>query len=152
MRAPCNCRFEYDTRYAFKTIGSRIGKDPAPNLNWERIMRRTTSWIEKMTIAAVVLAALAFLNAPAKADAAAAEATYKAKCAMCHGPDGKGETPTGKTMKAGDFASEAVQKMSDADLTDAISKGKGKMPAYKTLTPDQVKDLVAYVRAFGKKK
>jgi len=42
--------------------------------------------------------------------------------------------------------------MSDADLTDAIAKGKGKMPAFKTLTADQVKDLVAYVRSFGKKK
>ncbi len=115
-------------------------------------MRKKPNWIKATMMAAVALVAVAFLNAPAKADAAAAEATYKAKCATCHGPDGKGETPTGKTMKAGDFASEAVQKMSDADLTDAISKGKGKMPAYKTLTPDQVKDLVAYVRAFGKKK
>jgi mono/diheme cytochrome c family protein len=106
---------------------------------------------KKTMIAATVLAALVFLSAPAKADNTA-EATYKAKCAMCHGPDGKGETATGKTMKAGDFASPDVQKMSDADLTDAISKGKGKMPPYKTLTPDQVKDLVGYVRAFGKKK
>ena|ERR1700687_1945164 len=114
-------------------------------------MGRSTSWIKRMTMAAVALATVAFLSTPAKADNTA-ETTYKAKCAMCHGPDGKGETTTGKTMKAGDFASEAVQKMSDADLTDAITKGKGKMPAYKTLTPDQVKDLVAYVRAFGKKK
>ena len=103
-------------------------------------------------MAAVVLAAIAFLSAPAKADTAAAEATYKAKCAMCNGPDGKGETATGKTMKVKDFASEEVQKMSDADLSAAISAGKGKMPAYKALTPDQVKDLVAYIRAFGKKK
>lgn len=115
-------------------------------------MRKTNSWIETMTVAVAVLAAIAFLSAPAKADNAAAEATYKAKCAMCHGPDGKGETATGKTMKVRDFASEEVQKMSDADLTGAISKGKGKMPAYKTLTPDQVKDLVGYIRAFGKKK
>lgn len=89
---------------------------------------------------------------PARADSASAEATYKAKCAMCHGADGKGETPTGKAMKAKDFASEDVQKMSDADLGAALTAGKGKMPAFKTLTPDQVKDLVAYVRAFGKKK
>jgi mono/diheme cytochrome c family protein len=41
--------------------------------------------------------------------------------------------------------------MSDADLTDAISKGKGKMPAYKTLTTDQVKGLLAYIRSFAKK-
>jgi len=102
-------------------------------------------------VAVAALATIAFLSAPAKADTAAAEATYKAKCAMCHGPDGKGETATGKAMKAGDFASPEVQKMSDADLTDAISKGKAKMPAFKTLTADQVKDLVAYVRTFGKK-
>src|SRR5713101_8547679 len=115
-------------------------------------MRKTTSWIARIAVAAVVLAAIALASTPARADTAAAEATFKAKCAMCHGPDGKGETATGKSMKVKDFASEDVQKMSDADLTDAITKGKGKMPAYKTLTPDQVKDLVGYVRAFGKKK
>ena len=86
----------------------------------------------------------------AKADTA--EATYKAKCQMCHGPDGKGETPTGKAMKVKDFSSEDVQKMSDAELAAIITNGKGKMPAYKTLTPDQVKELVAYVRSLGKKK
>ena len=115
-------------------------------------MKKTTYWIAGITTAALALAAVALLSAPAKADTAAAEATYKAKCAMCHGPDGKGETATGKTMKVKDFASEDVQKMSDADLSAAISAGKGKMPPYKTLTADQVKDLVAYVRAFGKKK
>ena len=106
---------------------------------------------KRTVVAAAVLTALVFLSSPAKADNTA-EATYKAKCASCHGPDGKGETSMGKMMKAGDFASDEVQKMSDGDLTDAIAKGKGKMPAYKTLTPDQVKDLVGYVRAFGKKK
>jgi mono/diheme cytochrome c family protein len=115
-------------------------------------MRKTTSWIKRMIVAAAALATIAFLSAPAKADTAGGEATYKAKCAMCHGPDGKGETATGKAMKVKDLASEDVQKMSNEDLSDTISKGKGKMPAYKTLTADQVKDLVAYVRALGKKK
>lgn len=114
-------------------------------------MRKTTSWIAVLTGAALVLAAAVFLSAPAKADSAAAGATYKAKCMACHGADGKGATSTGKAMKAKDFASEEVQKMSDADLTETISKGKGKMPAYKTLTPEQVKDLVGFIRAFGKK-
>jgi cytochrome c6 len=115
-------------------------------------MRKITTCIAGIMAVAVVLATLAFLSAPAKADAAAAEATFKAKCAMCHGPDGKGETATGKMMKVKDFASEDVQKMSDADLTAAISSGKGKMPPFKTLSADQVKDLVAFIRAFGKKK
>jgi cytochrome c6 len=115
-----------------------------------KIMRKTRSWIGTVTIGAVVLAAIGFLSEPAKADNTA-EAIYKTKCAACHGPDGKGETTTGKALKVKDFASEDVRKMSDADLSDAISKGKGKMPPYKTLTADQVKDLVGYVRAFAKK-
>ncbi len=120
--------------------------------NRERNMRKTTSWIAGITVIAVVLATIVFLSAPANADTAAAEATFKAKCAACHGPDGKGETATGKMMKVKDFSSEEVQKMTDADLTAAITTGKGKMPPYKTLSADQVKDLVAYIRAFGKKK
>lgn len=108
-------------------------------------------WIKRTMMVAFLLAGFCFLTISTNADNSA-EATYKAKCAMCHGPDGKGETATGKTMKVKDFASDEVQKMSDADLTDAISKGKGKMPPYKTLTTEQVKDLTAYVRAFAKKK
>jgi mono/diheme cytochrome c family protein len=130
--------------------GARLSPDA--DISKERNMRKTTSWIAGIMAVGVALATLAFLGAPAKADADAAEATYKAKCAMCHGPDGKGETATGKMMKVKDFASEDVQKMSDADLTAAITSGKAKMPPFKTLSADQVKDLVAFIRAFGKKK
>jgi len=115
-------------------------------------MRKSTNWIAGILAITLAIAVVVLLAAPAKADTAAAEATYKAKCAMCHGPDGKGATATGKTMGVKDFSSEEVQKMSDEDLSGAISNGKGKMPPYKALTADQVKDLVAYVRAFGKKK
>ncbi len=114
-------------------------------------MQRTTSWIARTTIAAVAVAALAFLNAQAKADAAAAAATYKAKCAMCHGPDGKGETPAGKAMKVRSFADPEVAKTSDDELAGTIEKGKGKMPAYgKSLKPDEIKAIVAYVRSLAK--
>jgi mono/diheme cytochrome c family protein len=34
--------------------------------------------------------------------------------------------------------------------TEDISNGKGKMPAFKTMTPDQVKDLVAFIRSLKK--
>lgn len=113
-------------------------------------MKRTMKWVTTITTGAA-LAGFALLSTTAHADNTA-EATYKAKCASCHGADGKGETPAGKAMKAGDFGSEDVQKLSDADLNDAIAKGKGKMPAFKTLTADQVKDLVGYIRTLGKKK
>jgi mono/diheme cytochrome c family protein len=97
---------------------------------------------------ALFLAGAFLLSTHAMADTAAAEATYKAKCAGCHGADGKGK----EALKTQDFASSAVQNMSDAELTAVITDGKGKMPSYaKSLKPDQVKDLVAYIRSLGKK-
>jgi mono/diheme cytochrome c family protein len=99
-----------------------------------------------MTFVAGLLSGIVLLNAPAKADVAAAEATFKAKCAGCHGGDGKGKA----SMKTKDLASDEVQKMSDADLANVITNGKPPMPAYKSMTPDQVKDMVAYMRSFKK--
>lgn len=80
-----------------------------------------------------------------------AAATYKAKCAMCHGADGKG-SPTGLKMGAHDFTSADVQKETDAELTDVITKGKAKMPPYGGKLKDtEIKDLVAYIRGLAKK-
>ncbi len=54
-------------------------------------------------------------------------------------------------MGVRDFASAEVQKETDADLAQIISKGKNKMPAYDgKLKPEEIKDLVGYVRKFGK--
>lgn len=100
---------------------------------------------------ALVVAGLAVLTSPNASFGDDSAALYKSKCAMCHGADGKGETPAGKSMKVRDFASEDVKKMSDQELSDAIEKGKGKMPKYaSSLKPDQIKGLVAYVRTFAK--
>jgi cytochrome c6 len=77
---------------------------------------------------------------------------FKAKCAMCHGADGAGSTPTGKALKVRDLGSADVQGQSDAQLTDIVTNGKGKMPAYKgKLTDDQIKELVAFIRSLAKK-
>jgi cytochrome c6 len=99
-----------------------------------------------MTLAAVLLAGVCLLSSPAKADVAAAEATYKAKCAGCHGADGKGK----EAMKTRDLSSADVQKQSDADLSGIITNGKGKMPPYKAMSADQVKDMVAFIRSLKK--
>jgi cytochrome c6 len=73
--------------------------------------------------------------------------TFKAKCAMCHGPDGKGQTAMGKNLNLRDLGSADVQGQSDADLTKIITDGKGKMPKYEgKLTPDQIKEVVSYIR------
>jgi mono/diheme cytochrome c family protein len=90
------------------------------------------------------------LTGPAKSEDKSA-ATYKQKCAACHGPDGKGDTPAGKSTKVRSFADPDVVKQSDDDLTAVIDKGKNKMPAYgKSLKPEEIKALVAYVRSLAK--
>lgn len=86
------------------------------------------------------------------AHADSADATFKAKCAACHGADGKGNTAVGKSVGVHDFSSPDVQKASDADLAQIIAQGKNKMPAYaSSLKEPDIKDLVAYIRGLGKK-
>ncbi len=76
------------------------------------------------------------------------ESLYKAKCAMCHGPEGKGDTPMGKKLAVKDFHSPEVAKETATELFDITKKGKGKMPSYdKKLTDDQIKELVKYIRS-----
>lgn len=78
-------------------------------------------------------------------------ATFRQKCAACHGPDGKAQTAAAKSLGVKSFADPAVAKMTDADLSAAIEKGKGKMPPYgKSLAADDIKAMVAYIRTLGK--
>jgi len=99
------------------------------------------------TILGAFLAVLALALVCSTYTFADAGADYKAKCAMCHGANGEGKAP----MKTRDFASADVQKQSDAELTDIITKGKGKMPAYDgKLSKDQIGDLVKWIRTLKK--
>jgi len=94
-----------------------------------------------------VLTVLAFTLVFSTWSLADGAADYKAKCAMCHGADGKGDTSMGKMMKIRDLSSADVQSQSDADLNGIITNGKGKMPKYDgKLTADQINDLVKYIR------
>ena len=98
--------------------------------------------------ASLVVLTVAFALSTCFADAAA---DYKAKCSTCHGPDGKGDTAMGKTMKVKDLGSAEVQKQSDADLTTIVEKGKKPMPGYEgKLTKEQIDGLVKYVRSLKK--
>jgi mono/diheme cytochrome c family protein len=77
--------------------------------------------------------------------------TYKAKCQMCHGADGLGNTPAGKAMKARPFNAPDVLKESDTDLTAVIKNGKNKMPAFAGKLADaQIADVVAYIHTLQK--
>jgi cytochrome c6 len=77
--------------------------------------------------------------------------TYKAKCQMCHGVTGLGDTPAGKAMKARPFNSPDVLKESDAELITVIKKGKNKMPAFAgKLTDGQIDDVLAFIHTLPK--
>ncbi len=99
----------------------------------------------------LLLLAVASLCAVIPAQAQGGAALFKAKCAPCHGPDGKGETAMGRVLKVRDLSSAEVQKQTDAELTAVIENGKGKMPAYKgKLSSGDVKELVSYIRSLKK--
>ncbi|MFY9611530.1 MAG: cytochrome c [Blastocatellia bacterium] len=113
--------------------------------------------IKQITVAALLPVLVILLGFQTKSQAVSspvfvdAAATYKAKCATCHGADGSGQTPAGKGLKCRDLRSAEVQGQSDAQLLAIVTKGKSKMPGFeKTLGADTCKALVAYVRSLKK--
>ena len=87
------------------------------------------------------------------------ERLWKAKCASCHGTDGKAQTEQGKLMSLPDLSTAAWQKATtDERIRDQILNGVKKekngkaveMNAFKDeLQPDQVDALIGYVRSLG---
>jgi len=113
--------------------------------------QQVISWLLAMAVfGLILLSSFSIAGSPAASDGAA---TFKAKCAMCHGADGGGDTTMGKKMKVRDLRSADVQKQTDAQLAEIISKGKSPMQGYdKTLDKAKIDDVVAYLRELGKKK
>jgi cytochrome c6 len=110
-------------------------------------MRIEMKQLGKVTLVGALIPGMCLVSVRAKADTAAGETLFKAKCAACHGADGKGNS----AMKTPDWSSAEVQKMSDAELAAVITNGKPPMmPPFKSLTADQVKDLVSYIRSLKK--
>ena len=82
-----------------------------------------------------------------------ANKVYKANCVLCHAADGSGNSSSGKALGAKDLRSAEIQKKTDEELTGLITTGKGKMPAFgKKLQPEDIKQLVAYIRSLPKGK
>lgn len=72
--------------------------------------------------------------------------TWRQDCTRCHGMLGRGDGPQGAMFGARDLSDPAWQaSASDAEITTAITKGKGKMPAF-DLPASTVKGLVHLVR------
>jgi mono/diheme cytochrome c family protein len=95
----------------------------------------------------LTLFAVSIVRANPGPDSAASSATFRTKCAMCHGQDAGG-SEVGKSMNVPDLRLQAVQKLPDPELAQVISNGKGGMPAFKnSLSEDQIHGLVTYMRS-----
>jgi cytochrome c553 len=105
--------------------------------------------MKKILMLATVFGFAIVLNA----SAADAKANWDSLCAKCHGADGKGQTTMGKKLGIKDLTDAKVQsELKDDAAFKTIKEGKkdadGKtvMKAYVTLSDEEIKDLVTFVR------
>jgi len=73
------------------------------------------------------------------------KAVFAAKCASCHGPDGKGQTKMGEKLGVKDLTKTTL---SQADVQKTIETGKPpKMTPYKgKLSDSEIKAVAEYVK------
>ena len=110
----------------------------------------------RFRLAVVLIALFIFIPAVSFAGDDAA-ILYKTKCAVCHGADGLANTPMGKKQSIPSFASDKVQKSSNADIQDFIlNGGKEKKASHafagKGITTEDGTKLATYIKELGKKK
>src|SRR5580765_6906596 len=89
--------------------------------------------------------------------AADGKALYEKDCVKCHGADGKGETKMGKKLGAKDYTDPKVQAELKDDAAFKATKeglkdkeGKVLMKPAEGTSDDDIKALIAYMRAFKK--
>ena len=108
-----------------------------------------TLTLSSLVLAAFIAAAWPSAEAYTVVAAVDAAATYKAKCAGCHGADGKGLESMG-TPNFTDAKWQAGRK--DLALIKIINEGKGQMPGFKSsLNAADVKAMIAFIRGLAPK-
>ena len=76
----------------------------------------------------------------------AGEATYKTKCAMCHGAAGVPNPAMAKAMGVKPVHDPEVMKLTAAQMFASVKNGKGKMKPVVGLTDPQVQAVAAYFK------
>ncbi|HEY1805407.1 MAG TPA: cytochrome c [Terracidiphilus sp.] len=94
----------------------------------------------------IVLAA-AVLLAGSMCFAQDGAATYKAKCAMCHGPTGTPSAGMAKSMGIKPISDPSMQSLTVAQIASAVKNGKGKMHPVAGLTDPQVQAVAVYFKS-----
>ena len=67
--------------------------------------------------------------------------TYQNQCSICHQADRKGVPPTFPSLAG------VTSRLTDAQITDIVHNGRGRMPAQPTLEPASVTAVIAYLKA-----
>jgi len=93
--------------------------------------------MKKLLVAAALVVLAPAVQAAGPADA------FQAKCAACHGKDGKGQVPMAQKLGVKDLT---VTKLSAAEIDKVITNGKGKMTPFKgKLSDAEISALAKYV-------
>jgi mono/diheme cytochrome c family protein len=72
---------------------------------------------------------------------------WEKNCTTCHGPRGRGDGPQGPMLRAPDLTrAEWQDRVSDAEMSETIHKGRNKMPAF-DLPPQVIQGLVLRIRS-----
>jgi mono/diheme cytochrome c family protein len=109
-------------------------------------MRRVVAAVLMLIISSTVL------TLPLRAEDSPGAALFRSNCIICHGSDGSGKTAIGKQNKIKDLKSPEVQKATDAEWFELISKGKKPMPPFgNRLKEDQIHQIISYLRELGTK-
>jgi cytochrome c6 len=99
------------------------------------------------TFVAVSFLLAGFVAVPAILAAEEGADVYKAKCAKCHGDTGKGDTPTGKSMKVPSLVGdEKVLQGSEESLIRAIRENKKHKEPIKKATDAELKAVIPYLK------
>ena len=112
------------------------------------------SWIRLKHLATVLVitAPVLMLSFPNQSDAIGTVRSngsdiFRTRCSICHGVDGSGNTDWGKKLKAPDLRSGDVEKLTDDELVEIITHGRGAMPAFKKkLTRDSIQQVISHLR------
>jgi mono/diheme cytochrome c family protein len=122
----------------FRTVSYRL-----TNTFIEVAIMKTT----KIAMLIVTIAVALFILMPSLSWAEDGAALYKAKCAMCHGPDGAGKP----AAKIPSLVSDEVKAKSDADIIKFVQTNPKHGAVAKALNEEQLKAVVGAIRDLQKK-
>jgi mono/diheme cytochrome c family protein len=98
------------------------------------------------SIRSQVVLAVAVCLASAVGFAQSGDATYKSKCAMCHGATGTPSAGMAKMMGIKPVSDPTIQALTIDQMSAAVKNGKGKMKPVAGLTDAQIKEVAAYYK------